>query len=76
VIASIGDLAGDLLDTLGYVGLVVLGRMVPGIRSAVSIPPGLPRMPFGRCLALTFAGSLVWNAALILAGQQLGSRWS
>jgi membrane protein DedA with SNARE-associated domain len=56
--------------------IVVLGRMVPGIRSAVSVPPGLLRMPFGRYLALSFAGSLVWNAALILAGQQLGSRWS
>jgi membrane protein DedA with SNARE-associated domain len=33
-------------------------------------------MPFRRYLALTLAGSLVWNAALILAGQQLGSRWS
>jgi membrane protein DedA with SNARE-associated domain len=55
--------------------IVVLGRMVPGIRSAVSLPPGLLRMPFGRYLALTFVGSVVWNAALILAGQQLGSRW-
>jgi membrane protein DedA with SNARE-associated domain len=56
--------------------IVVLGRMVPGIRSAVSVPPGLLRMPFGRYLALTLVGSLIWNAALILAGQQLGSRWS
>jgi membrane protein DedA with SNARE-associated domain len=55
--------------------IVVLGRMVPGIRSAVSVPPGLLRMPFGRYLALTLVGSLIWNAALILAGQQLGSRW-
>ena len=56
--------------------VVVLGRMVPGIRSAVSVPPGLLRMPFRRYLALTLVGSLIWNAALILAGQQLGSRWS
>ena len=56
--------------------IVVFGRMVPGLRSAVSLPPGLLRMPFGRYLALTLAGSLVWNAALIFAGQQLGSRWS
>ena len=56
--------------------IVVLGRMVPGLRSAVSLPPGLLRMPYGRYLALTFIGSLVWNAALIFAGQQLGSRWS
>jgi membrane protein DedA with SNARE-associated domain len=56
--------------------IVFLGRMVPGIRSAVSMPPGLLRMPFGRYLALTLAGSLVWNATLIVAGQQLGSRWT
>jgi membrane protein DedA with SNARE-associated domain len=56
--------------------IVVLGRMVPGIRSLVSLPPGLLRMPFGRYLALTFTGSLVWNTALIVAGQQLGIRWS
>jgi membrane protein DedA with SNARE-associated domain len=55
--------------------MVVLGRMVPGLRSLVSLPPGLLRMPFWRYLALTFAGSLVWNTALIVAGQQLGSRW-
>jgi membrane protein DedA with SNARE-associated domain len=55
--------------------MVVLGRMVPGIRSVVSLPPGLLRMPFPRYLALTFVGSSVWNAVLIVAGQQLGSRW-
>ena len=55
--------------------MVVLGRMVPGIRSLVSVPPGLLRMPFGRYLALTFVGSVVWNGVLIVAGQQLGSRW-
>ena len=56
--------------------IVVLGRMAPGLRSAVSLPPGLLRMPFARYLALTLVGSLVWNTVLIVAGQQLGSRWS
>ena len=55
--------------------MVLLGRMVPGVRSLVSVPPGLLRMPFPRYFALTFAGSVVWNSVLILAGQQLGSRW-
>jgi membrane protein DedA with SNARE-associated domain len=55
--------------------IVVLGRMVPGIRSVVSLPPGLLRMPFWRYLLLTLIGSLVWNSVLIVAGQQLGSRW-
>jgi len=56
--------------------IVVFGRMVPGLRSAVSVPPGLLRMPFGRYLALTLDGSSVWNTVLIVAGQQLGSHWS
>ncbi len=56
--------------------IVLLGRMVPGLRSIVSLPPGLLRMPFGRYLALTATGSLAWNALLIVLGQQLGSRWS
>ena len=55
--------------------IVVLGRMVPGVRSVVSLPPGLLRMPFPRYLVLTLVGSLVWNTLLIVAGQQLGSRW-
>jgi len=55
--------------------MVVLGRMIPGVRSLVSLPPGLLRMPFRRYIALTFIGSLVWNTVLVIAGQQLGSRW-
>ena len=55
--------------------MVLLGRMVPGVRSLVSLPPGLLRMPFPRYFALTFVGSAVWNSVLIVAGQQLGSRW-
>lgn len=56
--------------------IVLFGRMVPGLRSLVSLPAGLLRMPFGRYLALTAAGSLAWNALLILLGQQLGRRWA
>lgn len=55
--------------------IVLFGRMVPGLRSLVSVPPGLLRMPFGRYLALTAAGSLAWNTLLIVVGQQLGGRW-
>ena len=55
--------------------LVLLGRMVPGLRSLVSLPPGLLRMPLSRFVALTAAGSLAWNALLIALGRQLGERW-
>jgi membrane protein DedA with SNARE-associated domain len=52
-------------------GIVLLGRLVPGVRGVVSVPAGTLRMPLGRFLALTAAGSLVWNAALIGAGAVL-----
>ena len=45
-----------------YDGVVVFfGRMVPGIRSVVSIPAGLSEMPLGRFVVLTVLGSCVWN---------------
>ena len=49
--------------------------MVPGLRSLVSLPPGLLRMSLRRYVGLTLAGSLTWNAVLITVGRQLGDRW-
>ncbi|MCW2735501.1 DedA family protein [Nocardioides sp.] len=54
---------------------VFAGRLVPGVRSLVSIPAGIDRMPLPTFCAYTTAGSLVWNAALILAGYELGEQW-
>ena len=59
-----------------YGGAVVLfGRMVPGVRSLVSIPAGLSEMPLGRFVALTMLGSGVWNTLLIWLGWLLGENW-
>ncbi len=54
---------------------VLLGRLVPGVRSLVSIPAGLDRMPLATFCVYTTLGSLVWNTALILAGYELGAQW-
>lgn len=54
---------------------VFLGRMVPGIRSLISIPAGVEKMPVGRFLLFTTAGSVLWNTIWIVAGYQLGSNW-
>jgi membrane protein DedA with SNARE-associated domain len=56
--------------------IVLLGRMVPGARSVVSIPAGLAEMPLGRFALLTAIGSGAWNAALIGAGWALGDSWT
>ena len=59
-----------------YGPLVVLaGRCVPGVRSVVSLPAGLLRMPRWQYLLFTFIGSAVWNTVLVGAGYALGSQW-
>lgn len=54
---------------------ILLGRMVPGIRSLISIPAGIYAMPIGKFTLLTAIGSGVWNTIFITLGYQLGSRW-
>ena len=55
--------------------LVLFGRLIPGVRSIVSIPAGASEMPMVQFLALTTAGSAAWNALLIGAGWGLGDNW-
>ncbi|MEU4294354.1 DedA family protein [Kribbella sp. NPDC026596] len=54
---------------------VLIGRLVPVVRSLISVPAGVERMSVAIFLALTAVGSLVWNSLLIVAGYQLGERW-
>jgi membrane protein DedA with SNARE-associated domain len=55
--------------------VVLFGRMVPGVRSVVSIPAGMLGTPFVRFVLLTTAGSAAWNALLLGAGWYLGDNW-
>jgi membrane protein DedA with SNARE-associated domain len=54
---------------------VFFGRMVPLFRSLISLPAGVERMHFGKFLALTATGSLIWNSGFVVAGYILGSNW-
>jgi membrane protein DedA with SNARE-associated domain len=54
---------------------VLFGRMVPMVRSLVSIPAGTTRMPLVRFALLTTAGSLIWNTVFVVAGYLLGANW-
>ncbi len=51
---------------------VFFGRMVPIVRSFISVPAGVVRMPFGQFLLFTAGGSLIWNSVLIGLGVALG----
>ncbi|EUJ32988.1 hypothetical protein MFLO_05215 [Listeria floridensis FSL S10-1187] len=47
-------------------------RMIPLVRSLISIPAGMARMPFRQFIWLTTLGSLIWNTVLIGIGALLG----
>lgn len=54
---------------------VLVGRLVPGVRSLISIPAGVHRMRLAPFVGYTTLGSLAWNTALIGAGYELGAQW-
>lgn len=54
---------------------VLLCRMVPIVRSLISIPAGIDRMPLHTFIVFTALGSAAWNAVLVGAGWALGSQW-
>ena len=54
---------------------VLIGRLTPVVRSFISIPAGIFRMPFWRYTVLTLIGSAVWAFALAGAGYGLGSSY-
>jgi len=54
---------------------VFVGRLTPVVRSFISIPAGVVRMPIVRYTVLTFLGSAVWCFAIAGAGWALGSSY-
>jgi len=56
-------------------GSVMLGRVLPGIRTLVSIPAGIVKIPFPKFFIATFIGAYTWCTLLIGAGYILGHEW-
>ena len=54
---------------------IFFGRLIPGIRSLISIPAGLDRMNLVMFGLWTTLGSGIWNAILIFLGLKLGENW-
>lgn len=55
--------------------VVLFGRLIPVVRSVVSIPAGAEKMPLLKFTLLTAAGSLVWNIVWVAIGWGLGDQW-
>ena len=54
---------------------VLIARVLPIVRTFVSLPAGMARMKVGQFTVLTFVGSFVWSLALAAGGYFLGQNW-
>ncbi len=55
---------------------VFWGRMLPVIRTFISLPAGVSKMDLGRFSLFTFLGALPWNLLLVLIGLKAGENWN
>ena len=55
--------------------VVLFGRLIPAIRTLISVPAGLAGMPMGQFLLYSTVGSLVWTGILTAAGYMLESQY-
>jgi len=68
------DRANDWFERYGA-WIVLFARLIPGIRSVISVPAGALKMPILQFAVLTTAGSALWNTLLIGLGMFLGRNW-
>ena len=50
-------------------------RLLPVVRTFISFPAGVARMPLGKFILYSTLGALPWSFLLVFAGEQLGARW-
>ena len=55
---------------------VFVGRLLPVVRTFISLPAGLARMPVGRFTVFTAVGCLPWTFALAAIGDAVATHWS
>lgn len=55
--------------------VVFISRVVPGVRTVISLPAGFARLPLYRFIIFTFIGSLIWSYVLAYIGFILGQNW-
>jgi membrane protein DedA with SNARE-associated domain len=76
VLISVQDLdAADRWFAKRGEAAIFLSRMLPVVRTFISLPAGIAEMNFGRFVLYTALGSLSWSFALVYAGKSLGDNW-
>jgi membrane protein DedA with SNARE-associated domain len=72
--SSLAARADALFERRGS-SAVFLGRLLPLVRSFISVPAGHARVPIPAFVALTVAGCAIWSLAFVLAGAWTGAAW-
>lgn len=68
------DLAQNWFDKYG-IKAVFFSRMLPVVRTFISLPAGFAHVNLKQFLFYTFLGSLPWTALILFAGMKLGESW-
>jgi len=55
--------------------VIFVSRLLPVVRTFISLPAGIAKMHFIKFLIYTFFGSFIWCAGLAYGGYQLGEHW-
>jgi len=68
------DLADRWFDKSGS-WIIFVSRLLPVVRTFISLPAGIAKMPFVKFLVYTFLGSFIWCTGFAYGGYQLGEHW-
>ena len=68
------DIAQEWFDKYG-IKAVFFSRMLPVVRTFISLPAGFAHVDMKRCFFYTFLGSLPWTALILFIGMMLGEGW-
>jgi membrane protein DedA with SNARE-associated domain len=69
------ELADRFFDRYGA-ATAFFSRLLPIVRTFISFPAGVARMPLGKFIFYSSAGALPWSMALVFAGERLGANWA
>ena len=69
------DLAERFFERYGA-ATAFFSRLLPVVRTFISFPAGVARMPIGKFVVYSTLGAFPWSMALVFAGMQLGANWT
>ena len=68
------ELADHFFDRYGA-ATAFFSRLLPIVRTFISFPAGVARMPLGKFIVYSTAGAFLWSMLLVFAGTVLGANW-